>query len=68
MTAMEGYLRLGAAIVEQACRDALSRPVEVKRFFCDSHSIFDICLPTADGEAVYNKIMENYRNKRRYIS
>lgn len=42
MTAMEGYLRLGAAIVEQACRDALSSPMEVKRFFCDSHSIFDI--------------------------
>ncbi len=66
MTEMEGYLRLGAAIVEQACRDAISRPMEVKRFFCDSHSIFDICMPYADGKAVYDKIMENYRNNRMY--
>ena len=68
MTATEGYERLGAAIVEQACRDALSRPGEVRRFFCDHRSIFDLCMPYADGEAVYKQVMENYRKRGRYAA
>ena len=61
MTEMEGYERLGAAIVTQACRDVTSHPGDVRRFFCDKRSIFDLCMPTVDGKAIYKNLMENYR-------
>ncbi|MCR4658307.1 MAG: hypothetical protein K5770_19065 [Lachnospiraceae bacterium] len=64
----EAYERLGAAIVAQACRDAMSHPAEVRRFFCDGKSIFDICMPTADGEAVWKQVRENYRKYGKYIA
>ena len=66
MKEMEGYERLGAAIVAQACRDVISHPGDVRRFFCDKRSIFDLCMPTADGKAIYNKLMENYRKGSKY--
>ena len=68
MSSTEGYERLGAAIVEQACRDAMSRPGEVRRFFCDKRSIFDLCMPYADGKAVYKQVIENYRKYDKYTS
>jgi len=62
------YERLGAAIVEQACKDALSYPQEVKRFFCDKRSIFDLCMPCADGEAIYKQVMDNFQKYGQYTT
>ena len=57
----EAYLRLAAAIVEQAAKDAVSfRKNEVRKFFCDENSIFALCMPNTDGETFYNGVMHNY--------
>ena len=68
MSGTEAYERLGAAIVEQACKDAMRNPGEVRRFFCDNKSIFDLCMPTADGKRIYEQIIRNYAYEGHYYS
>ena len=63
MTESYAYERLGAAIVEQACRDFRQYPGDVRRFFCDKSSIFDLCMPTADGKSIYDQLERNYSEK-----
>ena len=68
MSRTEAYERLGAAIVEQACKDFRRNPGEIKRFFCDKRSIFDLCMPTADGRRIYHQLQKNYERAGRYCA
>lgn len=68
MSGTEAYERLGAAIVEQACKDVGRYPGEVRRFFCEKTSIFDLCMPTADGKSIYEQIIKNYGEEGHFYS
>ena len=68
MSEVYAYERLGAAIVEQACKDFKRYPGEVRRFFCDKRSIFDLCMPTADGKSIYDQLAKNYEEKGYYLA
>lgn len=60
-TQNEAYLRLAAAIVEQAAKDANGfRRNEVRKFFCEESSIFAMCMPNTDGKTFYEGVMHNY--------
>ena len=90
----ENYAMLAAAIVEQACKDAMgyvtfSKKVrkpktdrvikrkyrdnkkdqmeEVRRFFCDEDSIFGLCMPHTDGEALLEKVYDNFEKYNNYM-
>ena len=57
-----GYQNLAVAIVSQAAKDLRMFPKEVELFFTSPGSIFGMCMPHCDGEAILNQIKKNYRD------
>ena len=61
------YANLAVAVVEQAAKDLRSYPRDVEQFFCSDRSIFSLCMPHCDGNAVLKQIKENYNSVGRFF-